>query len=65
MKRADFRLQTAARLMKLPEGADTMAEINKLTDAEKERLKGLVDWVEEYERIAFLPVIYASTHVTY
>lgn len=60
MKRADFRLQTAARLMKLPEGADTMAEINKLTDAEKERIKGLVDWVEEYEKVAFLPVIYAK-----
>jgi len=60
VKRAEFRLQTAARLMKLPEGADTMAEINKLSDAEKERLKGLVDWVEEYEKVAFLPVIYAK-----
>lgn len=49
MTRAEQRIEIARRLMKLPEGADVMIHINAMQDDDRETLRGLVDWVEEYE----------------
>ena len=47
--RAEQRLEIARRLLKLPEGANVMQHINAMPPVEREELRGLVDWVEEYE----------------
>lgn len=47
--RASQRLEIARRLQKLPEGADVMKHINAMPNEERDTLRGLVDWVEEYE----------------
>jgi hypothetical protein len=48
--RGQQRLEIAKRLMKWPDDADVMERIEALTVEEREHLRGLVDWVEEYER---------------
>lgn len=50
MTRAAHRLVIAARLMALPAGANVMDRIRALPPLEREHLRGLVDWVEDYER---------------
>lgn len=37
-------------LLSLPEGTDVLAHLQRLPAAEREHARGLVDWVEEYER---------------
>lgn len=49
MTRAEQRLLIAGNLMKLPKDADVMAKINIMEPAKREHLRGLVDWVEQYE----------------
>lgn len=55
MNRGEHRLQIAARLLTLPaeNGADALARIKAIPKPEADHLRGLVDWVEEYE--AFEP----------
>lgn len=50
MKRGDHRLQIAGRLLR-PEcdGSQALERIKALPKEEAEELRGLVDWVEEYE----------------
>lgn len=50
MTRGQQRLRIAAGLLRLPDGADVMAAINALPVEKRQRLKELVDWVEDYER---------------
>jgi hypothetical protein len=47
--RGEQRLEIARKLTKLPEGADVMKHIEAMPPEEREHLRGLVDWVEEYE----------------
>lgn len=47
--RAKQRLEIARRLLRLPEGANVMQHINAMPPDEREELRGLVDWVEDYE----------------
>lgn len=47
--RAEQRLEIASRLLRLPKGADVMKRINAMPPDEREELRGLVDWVEDYE----------------
>jgi hypothetical protein len=47
--RAEQRLEIARRLLRLPEGSDVMQRINAMPPDEREELRGLVDWVEDYE----------------
>ena len=50
MTRAEHRLAIARNLLGLPpKGVDVMIAINRLPPAERERLRGQVDWVEAYE----------------
>lgn len=49
MDRGQQRLEIARRLLSLPDDADVLAAINKLPHDRREHLRGLVDWVEEYE----------------
>lgn len=49
MTRAEQMLLIAGKLMKLPKDADVMAKINSMEPAKREHLRGLVDWVEQYE----------------
>lgn len=44
------RLEIARKLASLPEGSDVMEYIGGLPYKDREHLRGLVDWVEEYER---------------
>lgn len=48
--RAAHRLAIAARLLHLPEHTDVLDHINAMPQAERDHLRGLVDWVEDYER---------------
>lgn len=48
-RRAEQRLEIARRLLSLPEGSDVMQHINAMPPDKREELRGLVDWVEEYE----------------
>lgn len=43
------RLEIARRLIKLANGANVMRHIDAMPQDERETLRGLVDWVEEYE----------------
>lgn len=47
--RVEQRLEIARRLLRLPEGSDVMQRINAMPPDEREELRGLVDWVEDYE----------------
>lgn len=47
--RGEQRLEIARRLLRLPKGADVMKRINAMPPDEREELRGLVDWVEDYE----------------
>ncbi len=47
--RAAHRLEIARRLLRMEEGADVLERVKSLSEAQRERLRGLVDWVEEYE----------------
>lgn len=49
MTRAEQRLLIAGKLMKLPKDADVMVRINSMEPDKREHLRGLVDWVEQYE----------------
>lgn len=49
MTRAEQRLLIAGKLLKLPKDADVMAHINSMEQSKREHLRGLVDWVEQYE----------------
>ena len=44
-----YRLEVARKLMRLPVGADTQKVIREMQPIERERLRGLVDWVEDYD----------------
>lgn len=44
------RLEIARKLLSLPEDADVMKHIEAMPLEEREHLRGLVDWVEEYEK---------------
>jgi len=48
--RGEQRLEIARKLTKLPEGADVMRHIEAMPPEDREHLRGLVDWVEEYEK---------------
>lgn len=47
LKRGDRRLAIAGKLMGWP--SNVLERINKMQEAEREHLRGLVDWVEDYE----------------
>ena len=47
--RAARRLEVAAGLMGWPAGSDVLALIAALQVGERDHLRGLVDWVEDYE----------------
>lgn len=51
MTRGAHRLAIAARLLEPPakDGTDALARIKTLPKHEADELRGLVDWVEEYE----------------
>lgn len=49
MSRADDRLDIARCLLGLPFDSDVMAAIRALPKDRQEHLRGLVNWVEEYE----------------
>jgi hypothetical protein len=48
--RAQRRLELASGLMGWPAGSDVLALIRALPAPERNHLRGLVDWVEDYER---------------
>jgi len=50
LDRAAHRLEIARRLMRLDEGADVLGHIRALPAEKREHLRGLVDWVDEYEK---------------
>lgn len=50
MTRAEHRLDIARGLLDLADVADVMPAINSLPDHDREELRGLVDWVEAYDR---------------
>lgn len=50
MSRADRRLEMARKLLGLPDGVDVLKHIKGLPKDRQDYLRGLVDWVEEYER---------------
>jgi hypothetical protein len=43
------RLEYARNLAKQPVGTDMKQFINTMNPADREHLRGLVDWVEEYD----------------
>lgn len=49
MTRAEHRLAIARDLLGLPASADVLAAINHLPVADRENLRGQVDWVESYD----------------
>ena len=44
------RLEIARKLLNLPQGADVMKHIEAMKPEDRAHLRGLVDWVEEYEK---------------
>ncbi len=50
MNRGEHRLELARTLLHLGPEVDMLATINAMNHAELVHLKGLVDWVEEYEQ---------------
>ncbi len=48
MTRGEYRIEIARGLLGLPAGADVMKAINEKPVDEREHLRGLVDWVEDY-----------------
>jgi len=49
MTRAEHRLAIARGLLDLAPDAEVMTAIDSLPPAQRERLRGLVDWVEAYD----------------
>lgn len=49
MTRAEHRLSIARGLLDLTADADVMPVIDSLPETQRERLRGLVDWVEQYD----------------
>lgn len=47
------RLKLAAGLLKLDAGVDVLKHLNSLPPERRMELKGLVDWVEDYEDYRF------------
>lgn len=50
MTRAEHRLAIARGLLDLAPDAEVMPVIDALPDRQREQLRGLVDWVEDYDR---------------
>jgi hypothetical protein len=44
------RLHIASGLLKCEQGADVLSIIRGMPESERERLRSMVDWVEEYEK---------------
>ena len=49
MNRAEHRLDIARGLLNLAPGAEVMDAIDSLPPAKRDELRGLVDWVEQYD----------------
>ncbi|HEY1127953.1 MAG TPA: hypothetical protein VGF12_00995 [Roseateles sp.] len=49
MTRGEHRLSIAAGLLGLAPGADVMTAIDSLPEQQRHELRGLVDWVEQYD----------------
>ena len=49
--RGAYRLELARKMLKLPAGTDTLSHIKALPESEQEHLRGLVDWVEDYDKL--------------
>lgn len=47
------RLKLAAGLLKLDAGVDVLKHLNSLPPERRMELKGLVDWIEDYEDYRF------------
>lgn len=45
-----WRLEKARVLLKLPVGSDVQAALKSLSAERLEHLRGVVDWIEDYER---------------
>lgn len=50
MTRAEHRLAIARGFLDLAPDAEVMPAIDSLPPAQREQLRGLVDWVEDYDR---------------
>lgn len=50
LERGANRLEIARRLLKLPQDECVLSHIMAMPKNEQEHLRGLVDWVEEYEK---------------
>ena len=50
LERGANRLEIARKLLKLPQAENVLAHIMAMPRIEQEHLRGLVDWVEEYEK---------------
>ncbi len=50
LERGANRLEIARKLLKLTQKENVLAHIRAMPANEQERLRGLVDWVEEYEK---------------
>jgi hypothetical protein len=49
MTRAEHRLDIARGLLDLAPGAEVMEAIDSLPSRQREELRALVDWVEDYD----------------
>lgn len=49
--RGERRLEIARKLLKLPEDADVLVAIKLLASDYRDHIRGLVDWVEDYEDV--------------